>query len=90
MREGLIEELRHYFEDVPLVLEAADELERQDKYNKELVGAASKMHTWIFLHSADEQDAYDWCGLTEEQNALFGYGGKYEMRIAGEINDEKN
>lgn len=34
MREGLIEELRHYFEEVPLVLEAADELEKQNKINR--------------------------------------------------------
>lgn len=43
----------------------------------ELLKAGKKMHTWIFLNSFDEQEAYDECGLTDEQNAMFGYGGQY-------------
>ena len=50
--------------------EAADAIE-------ELLKAASAMHTWIFLHTGDEQAAYDECGLTDEMNAELGYGGKF-------------
>jgi len=50
-------------------LEAADAIE-------ELLKAAKKMHTWIFLNSADEQAAYDECGLTNEMNVALGYGGQ--------------
>ena len=38
---------------------------------------AKAMHTYIFLHSGDEQAAYDECGLTAEENAELGYGGQY-------------
>ena len=50
--------------------EAADAIE-------ELLKAASAMHTWIFLHTGDEQAAYDECGLTDEMNAELGYGGQF-------------
>lgn len=53
--------------------EAADAIE-------ELLHAAKKMHTWIFLHSYDEQDAYDECGLSDEMNAALGYGGQFALR----------
>lgn len=53
--------------------QAADAIE-------ELLHAAKKMHTWIFLHSYDEQDAYDECGLSDEMNAALGYGGQFELR----------
>lgn len=43
---------------------------------KALLHAAKKMHTWIFLHSYDEQEAYDECGLSDEMNAELGYGGR--------------
>ena len=54
--------------------EAADAIE-------ELFKAAKKMHAWIFLHSEDEQEAYDECGLSDEMNAALGYGGKFELRM---------
>lgn len=50
--------------------QAADAIE-------ELLKAAKAMHTWIFLNSVDEQTAYDECGLTEQMNAVLGYGGQF-------------
>ena len=43
----------------------------------ELLKAAKAMHTWIFLNSVDEQEAYDECGLTDEMNAILGYAGSF-------------
>ena len=60
------------------------------EYNR-LLSAARKMHTWIFLNSADEQEAYDQCGLTDEENALLGYGGRFEIVVDKEsTNDVKD
>lgn len=47
---------------------------------EELLKAAKKMHTWIFLNTGDEQKAYDECGLSDEMNAALGYGGRFEIR----------
>lgn len=44
-----------------------------------LLKLALKMHCWIFLHCADELEVYNQLGLTEEENYVFGYGGKLEM-----------
>lgn len=44
---------------------------------EELLKVVSAMHTWIFLHTGDEQSAYDECGLTDEMNAELGYGGQF-------------
>ena len=41
-----------------------------------LIEIAKRMHCWIFLHTDDEQKAYKECGLTDEENALFGYCGR--------------
>ena len=57
----------------PLYLEAAEAI-------KELLRIGSKMHTWIFLNTVDERDAYDEIGLTDEQNVLFGYCGQYILK----------
>ena len=46
---------------------------------KRLLKLAEKMHTWIFLNTGNEQAVYDELGLTEEENYVFGYGGKLEM-----------
>ena len=78
MYDELVKELRHLDEyskqinPTPsgIFREAADAIE-------ELLKAASAMHTWIFLHTGDEQAAYDECGLTDEMNAELGYGGKF-------------
>lgn len=48
-----------------------------------LLKIANKMHLWIFNHTFDEQAAYDECGLTDEDNAMLGYGGTWEL-IAGD------
>ena len=48
---------------------------------EELLMVAKKMHLWIFLHSGDEQAAYDECGLTDEMNAVLGYSGQIELRV---------
>jgi len=47
---------------------------------KHLLRIANKMHLWIFNHTFDEQAAYDECGLTDEDNAMLGYGGSWELR----------
>lgn len=57
---------------------AADVVSKAD-YD-ELLKAARAMHTWIFLHSFDELEAYDECNLTPEMNALLGYAGSFEIR----------
>ena len=56
----------------------------KDEY-MELLKAARKMHLWIFLNTADEEKAYDECGLTDEQNALLGYGGKFVINDDPEL-----
>lgn len=56
-----------------------------DNTSKErLLEIAHTMHTWIFLHSSDEQEIYDELGLTDEENFLFGYGGQYIISKEGE------
>ena len=55
------------------VTDAADAIE-------ELLRIGAKMHTWIFLHTTDEQAAYDEIGLTDEQNAMFGYSGQMILK----------
>ena len=57
-------------ENIDLFMKAADAIEK-------LLKAASAMHTWIFLHTGDEQAAYDERGLTDEMNAELGYGGQF-------------
>lgn len=57
-----------------LLEKAADAIE-------ELFRVAKKMHLWIFLHSGDEQEAYDWCGLSDEMNAALGYSGQFEVKV---------
>lgn len=49
-------------------------------YNR-LLKLAKRMHFWIWDHSFDEQKVYDQLGLTEEENYVFGYGGKMEMPL---------
>ena len=84
MYEGLVKRLReraawinfpHHGEEYPtedakLMMDAADAIE-------ELLHVARKMHLWIFLNTGDEQAAYDECGLTDEMNAMLGYGGQF-------------
>ena len=41
-----------------------------------LLKIAQQMHTWIFLHSEDEQAVYDELGLTDEESAILGYSGQ--------------
>ena len=48
---------------------------------------ALRMHWWIFMHTADEQKAYDEIGLTDEENAELGYGGQYFVK-GGDRTDE--
>lgn len=67
--------------DINHQIVAADAIE-------ELLKIGAKMHTWIFLNTADEQAAYDEIGLTDEQNALFGYSG--QMILKAEPPKEEN
>lgn len=55
--------------------------------NERLLNIAKKMHTWIFLHTGDEQEVYDELGLTDEENTLLGYGGQF---ILGDKENESN
>lgn len=60
-----------------LAEKAADAIE-------ELLKAAKAMHTWIFLNTGDEQAVYDECGLTDEMNAMLGYGGQFVAELPKE------
>lgn len=46
-----------------------------------LLELAKKMHLWIFLHTGDEESAYEEIGLTEEENYVLGYMGKVEVVV---------
>lgn len=70
---------RYYVGEDMLYDKAADAIE-------ELLKAAKAMHTWIFLNTGDEQAAYDECGLSDEMNAMLGYGGQ----IVAELPKEEN
>ena len=52
----------------------------------ELLKAAQAMHTWIFLHSGNEELAYKACGLSDEMNAFLGYSGSLTLTVPA---DEK-
>lgn len=69
LRAALWEKM--YDEDNTLK-QAADAIE-------ELLNAAKAMHTWIFLHTGDEEAAYQECGLSDEMNVALGYGGKLTL-----------
>ena len=47
--------------------------------NERLKYIGHKMHLWIFLNTGDEQKVYDEIGLTDEENAMLGYGGQYRV-----------
>lgn len=40
---------------------------------KRLLEIVKKMHLYIFLHTFDEQKAYDELGLSDEENFILGY-----------------
>lgn len=42
-----------------------------------LLQIAKAMHTWIFLHSDNEQKVYDELGLTDKENKILGYSGQF-------------
>lgn len=56
---------------------------------KRLLQIARKMHTYIFLNSGDEQEVYDELGLTDEENAILGYGGQFTVELE-DINTEED
>lgn len=70
LRDRARREDEYYAHGGDVINEAADAIEK-------LLKVASAMHTWIFLHTGDEQAAYDECGLTDEMNAELGYGGQF-------------
>ena len=70
LRDRARREDEYYAHGGDVINEAADAI-------VELLKVASAMHTWIFLHTGDEQAAYDECGLTDEMNAELGYGGQF-------------
>ena len=59
-----------------------------EKYRM-VLDAARKMHEWIFLSCWDEEQVYAEIGLTDEVNALLGYGGSVEYR-AKKISERLN
>lgn len=65
---------------------ALDLINRQKAEIERLLNLARSMHTWIFLHTGDEAEAYKECGLTDEDNTLLGYVGKCEIEIEGDPN----
>lgn len=71
--EELVKKLRFYQAGTLYYKQAADAIEQ-------LLKVAKKMHLWIFLNSGNEQEAYDWCGLSDEMNVALGYSGQFELR----------
>lgn len=61
-----------------LIMAPAADVVDAAKY-EELFQAAVKMHEWIFLHTGNELEVYDECGLSDEMNALLGYAGRIEV-----------
>lgn len=69
-------------EQLKEVLRAVRNARIEDKPSYErLHQIALKMHNWIFLNSGDEQEVYDELGLTDEENAFLGYGGKIVFTV---------
>jgi len=60
---------------------------KEEITKERLLDLCKAMHTWIFVHSGDEQEVYDEIGLTDEENLLFGYGGQFI--ITNENGDEE-
>lgn len=46
-----------------------------------LLWLAREMHSWIYLNCDNELDIYNKLGITEEENYVFGYGGRAEMPL---------
>lgn len=87
MFDELIKELREWPRVCVEYAGSVDELhDKAANAIEELIKAASAMHTWIFLHSGDEQAAYDECGLSDEMNVALGYGGQFIMELSKEEN----
>lgn len=85
MYEQLIADLKEDAEwaaanewETPIML--SDHLKQAIEAIETLYSAGKKMHTWIFLNSGDEEEAYEECGLTDEMNAALGYGGKLVLK----------
>lgn len=76
-------------QDTEMYAQLKDEYEEEIKdlqqENERLKEISKKMHLWIFLHSGDEQKAYDELGLTDEENAILGYSG--QIRIGSDDNE---
>ena len=66
-----------------------DLINRQKAEIERLLKIEKKMHTWIFLNSYDEDKAYKECGLTDEENALLGYGGKIILEDKEMVGEDK-
>ena len=79
MYENLVKRLREEAEPCEKsgCVQTANEMRQAADAIEELLKAAKAMHTWIFLNTGDEQAAYDECGLTDEMNAMLGYGGQF-------------
>ena len=65
----------------------ADALELAKDYGH-VLSMAKKMHTWIFLNTADEFKVYDELGFTDEDNALLGSIGRPMVIAAGRVEDD--
>lgn len=70
-------------EEIGKMFEERKQLQREiaEKISKErLLELCYKMHLWIFKNCIGEDEVYDKLGLTDEENFLFGYGGRYEIK----------
>lgn len=93
MRDKLIENIAKYFPDDPnraaiiveqIMADLTTNVVPQTpriRYER-LLKLAKEMHTWIFLNTGNEQEVYDKLGITEEENYVFGYGGKIKIPIS--------
>ena len=61
-----------------------DYITNLEQENERLLQIARKMHTWIFLHTGDEQEVYNELGLTQEENAKLGYSGQIKLKGSDE------
>lgn len=94
--KAIIEWLRGYadglsvlgnYERADMIRMAATHLEELEADRDHLLEIAEKMHLWIFKNTFDEYEAYKECGLTDEDDARLGYGGRFEIEVKNETSN---
>ena len=76
-------EIWEAIENAPTV-ELGEDMVALKEDRDHLLRLAGRMHNWIFCHSYDEAEAYKECGLSDEDNARLGYGGRFVMGLRGD------